>query len=123
MVSRVVQGSLIEYSIVPFNESLLGFSLLEHLKENFYDGIEGLIINDKFFSLIDDYAEPRQHWSIKIVSTYETEEPWLLINKRPGDLYHPMAYLTKCLSYNVNEYDIWSCEECDGPVAVITEVN
>jgi hypothetical protein len=123
MVSRVVQGSLIEYSIVPFNESLIGFSLLEHLKTNFYDGIEGVIINDKFFSLIDDYIEPRQHWSIKMVASYETEEPWLLINKRPGDLYHPMAYLTKCLSYSVNEYDIWSCEECDGPVAVITEVN
>ena len=123
MVSRTVQGSLIEYSIVPVNETLIGFSLLEHLKTNFYEGVEGVIVNEKFFSLIDDYVEPRNHWSLKIVSTYETEEPWLLINKRPGDLYHPMAYLTKCLSYNVNEYDIWSSEECDGPVAVITEVN
>lgn len=124
MSSKIVNGSSIEYSIVPINESMIAdFSIIDHLRENLYENVEGVIVDSKFYSLMDNYMEPRTHWSIAITGHYETEEPWLLINKKPGDLYHPMSYISRCLTYNVTEYDIWSCDQCDGPVAVITEAD
>lgn len=124
MPAKIFKGSSVEYSIVPLNESSMsGFSILDHLKNNVYENVEGVIVGGKYYCLLDNYEEPRSHWSLKIVGDYETEEPWLFINKRPGDLYFPMSYIGRHLSYNVSEFDLWTSDECDGPIAVITEVD
>ena len=119
------KGSSVEYSIVPINESNVSenYSVIEHLKNVLYENVEGVIKDNKFYSILDNFNEPRQHWSLPIVADYETDEPWLLINKKPGDLYHPMSYIGRTLVYAVTEFDIWQCDEHDGPIAVITEVD
>ena len=123
MPKKIVQGADLEYSIVPFNQKKLNINVLEKIREVCYDDLEGYISDGKFFSAVDNFQEPLDHWSLEIVKTYETEEPWLLINKRPCDLYFPMSYILKTLTYAVIEFDIWSNEQTDKPVAVVTEVD
>jgi len=124
-VSKTFSGSTVEYSIVPINESDVetNFSIIEYLKKVLYENVEGVIADNKFYSMMDNFEEPRNHWSLQIVADYETDEPWVLVNKKPGDLYHPMSYICKNLTYTVTEFDIWKCDECEGPIAVVTEID
>ena len=121
--TKLVNGSSIEYSIVPFNQTSLDFSVFNEIRNNCYDAIEGYIHKGRFFSAVDNFLEPADHWSLEIVKTYETEEPWLLINKRPCDLYFPMSYVLKTLTYSVVEFDIWTSDQNDKPIAVVSEVD
>ena len=123
MPKKIVQGADLEYTIVPFNQNSLKFDVLEKIREICYEEVEGFIKDGRFFSATDNFKEPVDHWSLEIVKTYETEEPWLLINKRPCDLYFPMSYILKALTYAVVEFDIWSSEQNDKPIAVVTEVD
>lgn len=119
-VKKLVHGASLNYCLVPFNESNYPFSILDRLRQVCYESIEGIIITDKFYSVLDNYQTPIDHWCLPIVKSYETDDPWLYINKRPGDLYHPMSYITGHLTYNVIEYDIWTGEE---EIAVLTEID
>lgn len=123
MPKKIVQGSELEYSIVPFNQTVLKFDVLEKIREICYEEVEGCIKDGKFFSAADNFQEPLDHWSLELVKTYETDEPWLLINKRPCDLYFPMSYILKTLTYAVLEFDIWISEQNSKPIAIITEVD
>ena len=119
---KIVQGSSLEYSLVPVNESRCNFLIIDKIRDTCYEEVEGLIKGGKFYSVLDNFQEPTGHWSLEILADYETEEPWLLINKRPGDLYYPMSYIMKYLTYNVLEYDIWKVDDHDGPIAVLTDI-
>jgi len=123
MPSKIVSGASVEYSLVPFNQSLIRFSVLDKIRNECYEEVEGYIHGGRFLSGADNFQQSVDHWSLDIVKTYETEDPWLLISKRPCDLYSPMSYILKTLTYNVVEFDIWSSEQNDKPIAVITEVD
>ena len=74
---KLIHGAALDYSLVPVNESKYSFSVFDKIKQICFDSVEGIIQSGKFYTILDNFQDPIDHWSLEIVSTYETDDPWL----------------------------------------------
>lgn len=124
IMNKIVKGSNIDITLCPWPKDQMG-ETIERMNERFNkeedDRILGYIIDDLFFTLDADNNNigVKNHYSLNFVKDY-TDKCWVVLNKHPNQIYSPMANITGCYTFNVEEFDIWSDERSSSLIAVIT---
>jgi len=124
----IAKGSQIDITLCPINfqhmDNVISMMNIRFEKEE-NDPILGYIVNNLFYTLnfMDDVSVgSTDHYSLNFAKKYK-DTCWVILNKHPNKLYNPMAYLTSCNIFNVEEYDIWTDERSNSLIAVVTELD
>ena len=119
----VIRGSQIDITLCPLNveeSSTYINNINKRHEEAKEDPILGYIINDVFYKLGSSIAQ--DHYSLQFARNYK-DKFWVVLNKHPCKISHPMAYISECDIFNTEEFDIWSDERSNSLIAVITAVD
>lgn len=123
-MKKIVLGSAIDITICPMLKEYMD-EAIQKMNERYNfekeDNILGYIMNGLFYTLDADNKNvgSANHYSLNFVKEYK-DTCWIVLNKHPNKIYSPMANISGCYTFDVEEFDIWADERSSSLIAVIT---